>query len=292
MQLWFWAVVGATVFAGVGNFIIKIAAKRGYEGGLFSLYGGISSTLVAVPIAIWVSGVATFPMFAFAIGMTAGFLGGMNNVLKVIALRYIDAAIYFPLFKLISPALAIVFGAVFFAENFSGREWFGLVLGLMVPLLLITPSERGRQVNLIGGLIIVLITALFAAGGAALAKYATVLWPDPWWVLVALGIGLIVGSLCAMLYTEKQKLFATTYWITIDRPFIVWAMVRGVLMSTAVWLVNYAYIHGGPLAIVHTIHSLYILIPVMLAVIVYNEHMNAQKAIAVVLSLVALELLG
>jgi len=292
MQLWFWAAVLATVFAGLSNFIVKIAAKRGYEGGLFSLYGAVASALLAVVVSLSVSGTGTFPAWAFVLGIAAGFFGGLNNVLKVIGLRYIDSAIFFPLFKLLSPLFAIVFGMVFFFERFSILEWLGLGLGLLVPLLLITPGERGRQVNLMGGLLVVLMIAVFSAGGTALVKYVTILWPDPWWVLAAISIGVVVGSLFSMLYKERTKLLAQSYWVNADRGFILWSIARSALISVSVWLVNYAYIGGGSLAVVHTIHSMYILIPIVLAVMIYGEHMNMRKAVAVVLSVVALALLG
>jgi len=292
MQLWFWAAVLATVFTGFSNFIVKIAAKRGYEGGLFSLYGAVVTALLVVGISLLVSGTGTFPVWAFVLGIAAGFFGGLNNVLKVIGLRYIDSAIFFPVFKLLSPLFAIVFGMVFFFERFSLLEWLGLGLGLLVPLLLITPGERGRQVNLIGGLLIVLVIAIFGASSAAVVKYVTILWPDPWWVLAAISIGVVIGSLFSMVYKERTKLVTKSYWADIDRWFIFWSIARSALISVAVWLVNYAYIGGGSLAVVHTIHSMYILIPIVLAVMIYGEHMNMRKAVAVVLSMVALALLG
>ena len=54
----------------------------------------------------------------------------------------------------------------------------------------------------------------------------------------------------------------------------------------------FAFSVGGTLAVVQTIHSMYILIPIVLAIIFYNEYWNLQKAAAIVLSVVSLAFLG
>jgi len=57
-------------------------------------------------------------------------------------------------------------------------------------------------------------------------------------------------------------------------------------------LILFAYGSGGTLGLVQTIHSLYIIIPIILAIIFYNEHWNMPKAVAVLMSIVALGFLG
>jgi uncharacterized membrane protein len=54
------------------------------------------------------------------------------------------------------------------------------------------------------------------------------------------------------------------------------------------FFIFYAYGNGGTLGVVQTINSMYILIPIVLAIYFYKEHWNAQKMLAVVLSVVAL----
>ena len=53
----------------------------------------------------------------------------------------------------------------------------------------------------------------------------------------------------------------------------------------------YAYSLGGSLGIVYTINSLYILIPITLSIMFYNEHWNLRKVTAIALSIAALWLL-
>ena len=44
----------------------------------------------------------------------------------------------------------------------------------------------------------------------------------------------------------------------------------------------------GLVSIVFTVQSLYILIPIILSIIIYKEHINTQKIIAIILSIVAI----
>jgi drug/metabolite transporter (DMT)-like permease len=53
----------------------------------------------------------------------------------------------------------------------------------------------------------------------------------------------------------------------------------------------FAFAEGGPLAIVYTVHSLYILIPIVLSIIFFNEHWNMRKVAAIAASIAALVLL-
>lgn len=292
METWFWAAVIATGLMGIGNFTFKLAAKRGYDGATFSLYGAITTLPPIFALAFIVTTMSGWAWIALLAGAVSGFMGATNNVSKVIALRYIDTTIYFPLFKLLSPLLAIIFGWVFFVERFSSYEWIGLALGLLVPLLLINPKEKGRQTDLVRGLLLVVFTAVLAAAGAALIKYATEVWPDIWWITAAQITGLLIGSITAILIQNRELVLQVLNPRNVDNTLIFWAFLRSLVMAAGVLLVNYAYVSGGSLAIVHTITSMYILIPIVLAIIFYNEHWNLQKVVAIVLSVASLALLG
>ena len=126
MELWFTASVVGAVLAGISNFAFKLVAVRGYDSELFSLVGGVASVVfVTSVLAVYPqplmlsSGLA---LIVFATGCTAA----VGGILKVYALRHIDSTIYFPLFKLLSPLLAIIAGVVWFGESFTWYEWIGM----------------------------------------------------------------------------------------------------------------------------------------------------------------------
>ena len=292
MELWFWAAVGSAVFAGLSNTYFKVAARQGYNAEVFSLYGVlltvaiVSLSYVLLPSPMLGYGVAPFLV------LFGGFIASFTGILKVFSLRYIDTTIYFPLFKLLAPLLAIIIGVTVFEESFSQIEWIGLALGLLIPLLLITKSENSRQQNLMMGLLLVLITGTFSAITAALSKFAIDLDVPIVVTYLYLAIGLLAGNICAIVYKSGVPNFLVMIRRETSRPMLIAGSMRALLISVSVFLTLYAFAEGGPLAIVQTVHSMYILIPIVFAIIFYGEHWNAQKVGAIVLSVAALGLLG
>lgn len=292
MELWFWASVGSALFAGISNVYFKIAAARGYSAEVFSLLGSVLTVTLVVLINI------VFPEQFFGFGWVSmllfvgGFIAATTGIMKVYALRYIDTTIYFPLFKLLAPLLAIVMGVTLFDESFTLEEWLGLAIGLVIPLLLITKAENHRQNNLLAGLLLILVTGVFSAGVAAINKFGIDLGISVFVTFLYMALGLLVGNIISV---GVKNGFGSLFYSIISETsngLVIAAGMRALLISISVALTLFAYAEGGPLAITQTIHSMYILIPIVLSIIFYNEHWNTQKVIAIVLSIAALGLLG
>jgi drug/metabolite transporter (DMT)-like permease len=293
MELWFIAAIVGMLLAGASNFIFKLVAKNNLDSEIFSLVGGVTSIIFLVPLVLLFDSFYVENTLAVFIIFMASIVAAFIGVWKVYALRFIDTTIYFPLFKLLSPLIAIILGVVLFSESFSGYEWFGLGLGLTVPLLLITKSENGRQNNLLYGLLLVGVTGSLSAAVAASHKWATDLSPNAITLTLVASVGIVCGSFLAMVIKRGWSaglLHVKT--VQQKKKIVIWATIRSIVVSSSVILILYAYTLGGSLAIVHTIHSMYILIPIVLAIIFYNEHWNWQKALAITLSVVSLAFLG
>ena len=292
MEPWFWAAIGAAILAGVSNFYFKTAAAKGFHAETFSFYGSIVTLiLIGSAYLVFPAPLFTNPVVAIAVFL-GGFLAAISVIMKVYALRYIDTTIDFPLFKLLAPAVAIVLGVTVFAEQFSTAEWIGLILGLSVPLLLINKIESQRQNNLVLGLLFVLVTGIISAFSAAINKFGI----DAGLAIVVTFAYMALGLLAGNLFTIAWK---DGVFNVIDRirsasslGLVKAGTLRSVLITVSVGLTLYGYWLGGPLAIMQTIHSMYILIPIVLAIIFYNEHWNLQKAAAILLSVASLVLLG
>ena len=291
MQLWFWAAVTGMVLAGISNFGFKIAAKKGYDAEVFNLYGGIVSVIFASICLLVVRPEDVSGWGIVIITLLSGFVATTGGIMKVYALRHIDTTIFFPLFKLCSPFLAVIAGIVFFKESFTIPEWIGILLGLFIPLLLINKMEHTRQQNLVAGLIFVGLVSLASALAAAMNKYAIDAGMSHWVALWYTVFGSVIGTLIIILF----KLRSATWRHLVahsNKALISQAIFRSLFISTSTLLIFYAYGHGGDLGIVQTIHSLYIIIPIVLAVLIYQEHINWKKALAVLLSILALAFLG
>jgi drug/metabolite transporter (DMT)-like permease len=292
MELWFVVAVCGAIASGVSNFFFKIAAARNCNAELFMFYSSVTSMLIAVALVlVWQQPIVGYG-FAAAILLGSGVISAASGSLKVYALRYIDAAIYFPLFKLVTPALAILAGVTLFAESFSTLEWTGLVIGLLVPLILISPGENTRQQNLTMGLLLVLITGVFSALTAVAGKYAIDMNVPVFTTLLLTVVGLSLGSIGLMAYQRGIGGISALIRTESTPLLLKTSITRAALISFGVWTMLFAFSEGGSLSVVQTIHSMYILIPIVLAVIFFKEHMNWQKVVAIVFSVVSLAFLG
>jgi len=242
-------------------------------------------------VSFWQEPIGGFGVVALIL-LLSGFISAASGSLKVYALRYIDSTIYFPLFKLLTPALAIVAGVTLFAESFSAIEWMGLGVGLLVPLMLISPAENTRQQNLAMGLLLVLITGLLSALTAVAGKYAIDMDVPVLTTLLLTVIGLGIGSIGLMICKRGIRGISALIRTESSPLLVKTATARAILISFGVWAMLFALSTGGTLSAVQTIHSMYILIPIILAIIFYNEHWNWQKGVAIGLSVVSLAFLG
>jgi len=292
MEIWFISAVMGAIFAGLSNFLFKIAASRGYNPEVFSLYGGLAATILTALVVIFTNpSLFQFSRFA-AIMLFAGMIASIGGIIKVYALRHIDSTIYFPLFKLLSPALAIAIGIIWFSEHFSFVEWVGMSIGLTVPLLLITKTENGRQNNLKAGLIMVVLTAFISAIVAAMNKFAIDAEISVITGIFYSSFGVLLGTIGTIVYKKGVRSLVKHVYTDTNSKLIIYASLRALLINISFAFILYAYAKDGTLGIVQTVHSMYILIPIVLSIIFYNEHWNLRKAIAIVISVLSLALLG
>lgn len=292
MEIWFVSALGGAILAGVSNFYFKQAAVRGYNADIFSFYGGVTSVVIVGAVVLFQHETLRGYGALAALVFLSGYMTAWTNVFKVQALRFIDSTIYFPLFKLLAPTIAIIAGVTLFHESFSRAEWIGMILGLTVPLLLITKAENGRQQNLLAGLFLVLASGAISGAIAIIGKYATDMAMPILVILMFTAAG--IAARFVVTFAFKKGMHGLYVFIKDEtsRGLIFGAVLRAFLISVSMLLMLYAYTKGGTLAIVQTIHSMYILVPIILAVLLYNEHWNAQKVLAIIISVAALGLLG
>ncbi len=287
LELWFFYAVLSAAIAGIYVFTAKVAVERGYEGVLFNTASSAISAvilLVSTGLMVGYEYLSWLALFLVAINAITYML---SSVVRYEALKCIDTAIYYPLYKTVGPIFAIVAGVVIFSETFSDMEWLGLLLSLTVPLLLIGKKEDERQKNLKRGLWLLIVTCFLAAIAAVALKFGADLSTSVYMfaavthvVIFMTGIGLMLRK-----RSVSEIRHATAEAKTKQYFFLV--LVSGV-MHAASFLLFVLALANGTLSLVYTIQSLYILIPIVLSIIFYNEHWNFRKVIAIILSIVAL----
>ena len=290
METWFILAVLSAILGGFGAFTNKVTAHRKYSSQLVIIVNSLTSLLVFIPPALFFEGVPNISLQFLLVIFVAGILTSFTAIIKVEALHYIDSAIFLPLYKVFGPLFVIVMSILIFGESFNSFEWFGLIASLLVPILLISKLENSRQNNLTLGLILVIISAAVSAIIIGLQKFAIDIQSIPLWIISISSLGILVGSVVQYAIKHRggmiESLTQNFSW-----GLLQIGLIRTVFAGGGFLLILYALSYGGPLGIVYTINSLYIIPPIILAIIFYNEHWNLRKALAVALSVLALTLL-
>lgn len=290
METWFLFAIASTIFSGIHIFIQKIGALRGYNSSLLNGYSAGLAAFVGF-IAAWIIeglGELSFLLLGFAV--VSGGIHIIGTNMRMDAFKFVEATVFLPLHKFISPLIALVLGIVFFSETLTTSELIGVMFGVFVPLLLISRAENKRQHDLSRGLMLMLVSATLAAIASAINKEVTNIFAS---VLLFAALANTCAALAgAALYRYRKQDSNTTGVHFKDPKLLGLSFVSGVIQAISFGTFMLAFEYGGPLAIVYTIHSLYILIPIVLAIILYKEHWNLRKVFAIVLSLGAIALMG
>lgn len=290
MELWFVLAVFSAFSGGIFIFLTKVAAERNYDGLLLStitvVFSGVLF-LIATAVFSDFGGITKFLLLMTAIN---SFTYMWTNLLRHDAMQCIDTAVYYPIYKTLTPVLVIAAGLVYFREQLSTVEWIGIVLSLFVPLLLITNAEKTRQKDLFRGLKLLTIAAVLGAVSAVTIKAGTNATDNTWLFMTLVAFGIVGAGLLTLLYSNGKKPIGQRLQAVKDKKFCWLAFWMGVTTFFSFASLVFA-IDLGTLSIVYTVQSLYILIPIVLSIIYYNEHWNPQKVFAIVLSIAALALL-
>jgi drug/metabolite transporter (DMT)-like permease len=293
MEIWFWLAIVSSAFSGLHIFIQKVGSTRLYNSNLLNAYSSGISAIIGFILAGFIEGYGELSVLMIGVGLLSGLIYIFSAGLRMDSMRYIDTTILLPLHKFVSPLFALVFGLVYFGEVLTTKEWIGIIVGISVPLLLITRAEHKRQKNLSKGLLLMLVSAVLAALAVVVNKEGVHLFSAVLlFAAFANAFTAIFGILFYRFRRRPQIQDPLADAGAFDISLLKLSVVSGFVQIISFVTLLLAFSYGGQLGIVYTIHSLYILIPIILAIWFYNEHWNLQKVIAIVLSVAALGLLG
>ncbi len=282
MELWFIYALISALLAGLFTFCLKIAAERNLDANVMTA-SYFLCTVVFTAVA-W--SYYAFDTTALSIGLLYGSVSGVLlaslYVIQIQGLRYIDTTIFYPIYKTLSPLFVIIASVLYIGEDLTQTEYIALAVSLLIPLLLISKSEHGRQRDLGRGVMILLICSLLAA--------VIVMF-----VVLALNAGvnmylyLLVQTIAGLLTNVVIGYWRRTpiRFSSIRGDYLYYGLALGVLMFAANIFTFTAFVEGL-VSIVYTVQSFYILVPIILSIIIYKEHINLQKSIAIALSILAI----
>lgn len=272
------------VFAWIFNFGFKIMAQRNYNVSYVSTISYTNSALISLLYIIFISQDLNFSSFYLILGLA--FMNTLffffSSLTRVRALQVVDTTIFFPLYKTLLPVMITLFSYFFLKESLSAKEFIWILLGISVPLLLITKPENKIQKNLKLWIILIILTSIFATISTVANKYVDLFNANiDIFIFVSYMLGTVV-SVCSYKIHDTYK---------IQKEYNKkWIYTFSIILSIIQFISFTTFMHAMSwnLAIVITVHSFSILIPIILSVMYYGEQMTYKKAFVIFLSLISI----
>lgn len=283
METWFLYACATIVCSGLGSFLQKVSAKHDHNSKVVTIFSFVVTILIA-PIVWYYQGAS---IEGWQVALFAGGFGGvlyaLSYVLRITNLRYIDTTIYFPLYKTLGPLLVLAIGLLYFKDSLSSYDYWGIGLGVLVPLMLLSRSESSRQQNLTKGLLLLLVTASVTAIAFATSKIGVDSGVNIWlFMTVQALVGIVSACLFAIPNFKKDRILD----LGLHKKAVQIGLLLGLIDSLNIFFILMA-LSTGLVSVVYTVNSFYILIPIVLSVLIYKEHMNFRKAFAIGLSILS-----
>lgn len=281
METWLFYAVASIFFAGIYQFQIKVASHRHYNPSMVTWYWYLTWAILSFIFLIieWIKlqDIQIIALFA----LINVFFYFLSTLTRMESMKNIDSVIFFPVFKTISPILVTLASFFIFSEALTLRELIWIILWIAVPLLLVTTHENKRQINLKKGIIYLLISSFFVLISTIVIKHVNVL---------ELNISLFVFLTMLFWYFVSVFSFKGLSKKSQEKKYITKNILPyGIFM----WIFHYLSFYfftkalSGNLAIVFTINSFAILIPIILSIIFYKDHFNLKKAFVILLSIIS-----
>ncbi len=280
--------LASTVSAGLVIFVQKVVAEEGRSSAFNGLmmYGGSGVMAVIIFLFALKTFPTDWPLIAL-FGLSAGAVHGIGNFLRIESLKYIDGVIFFPLNKMLGPLLVVVGGVALFHDKLTLQQYIGIALSLVVPLLLLSAAEQRRQKNLRSGLQLLLFSTIFSAGSLLLGKQGLLSGQ----VVLMLCMSQTAGTIAsAAILVHKHG--AGLSMITHANKRDVYLGILAAIFTFVSAFTLYEALADGLVSLVYVIQAHYILIPIVLSVWWYREHINFRKFAAVAISFAAIALLA
>jgi drug/metabolite transporter (DMT)-like permease len=269
--------LATTVCAWFFTFSSKISIEQNHNPALVTFYSMIVALFCGIILLI-ISWEELWNIWLTALlWLINGSLYLVTTLTRLKSLKYIDTSIYFPIYKALGPLLLISVTVWFFSETLTYKEIIWVMLWISVPLILVSKNWKSKNIiKWLKYLIIWLITAIIASISAKISSiyslniYLFTIFALFWW------------SSCSLIAHKMDKKSKSDYSIMHIKK--IW-IITGILNFMTFYFFMKAFTLWNNIWIVYTIQSLYIIIPIILSIIIYKEHFDIKKFIAIVLTI-------
>lgn len=280
MESWFIYTLLSVFLAGLFSFSSKISVEKKHNPWLVTFFSMSTATMCWIIYFMITKWTSSNLFLEISLWIANWLLYLITNVTRIKSLNYIDTSVYFPIYKSIWPILILLITVLIFSESFNSKESIWIILWILVPLLLISKKSNNKDIK--KWLFYMIIWLLTATWAAVTVKIWTIYEAN---MLLYAVFSLFSGTIWSYFFIKKKNKKNISYsLLKIKRIwFITW-----VLNFFAFYFFIKAIELNGSLWLVYVFQSLYIIIPIILSIIIYKEHFDFKKFIAIILTIASI----
>ncbi|WP_291322597.1 DMT family transporter [Desulfonatronospira sp.] len=284
MELWYVYSLSALLLLGGQRFLYKVSAARNCSTFRTTFVFMATVAVLASAVTLTRRPEISAPGFLIFISMANSLTFASATLCHIQALKYVPAAVAYPLIRM-NIVLVVLFAVFFLQESLAPQQIIGLLFSLATVWILGRDRKTGFQAELRGrGLLLVFLAMLAGGLSAITCKYAAD--HTDIWAFIALSY--IFSTLFTL--ALSPRMFANTQDQHRGKISLGIGLIMGLLNLAGFYLFLKA-LALGPLSIVAVVNGMHFLVPVLLAVIVFKERLDASRLLGLALALAALWLL-
>ncbi|MDD2871337.1 MAG: EamA family transporter [Candidatus Gracilibacteria bacterium] len=280
MNEWFIYGIISIISTGFFSFSSKISVEKNHNPNLVTFYSSLIAAICSILYFIYSDGVIKNFYLEIILGITNGLFYLVTVLTRIKSLKYIDTGVYFPIYKALGPILLLIISILYLSEKFTTIQSLGILLGICVPFLLITKKSKSKNIK--KGLIYLFVGLLAAIISGLSVKYASIYKVN---ILLVVVYSLFFQTIGAYYLLKKHS--RTDQNFSFDKIKSV-GIVTGLLNFIGFYSFTSAVNLSGSIGLIYVMQSLYIIIPIILSVIMYKEHFDFKKFIAILLTITSI----
>ncbi len=279
MEKWFLFALLSMLASWFFTFSSKFSVEKNHNPLLVTFYSSTIAAFCWFILLAYIWDIKWNLMLAILWWLWNWFLYLITSITRIVWLKYLDASIYFPIYKTITPIVLVVVALLFMWETLTTKELIWIILGVFVPLMLLWANKKSN--DSLKWYLYIFLSVFTTIWALIITKYAISKWAD---VTLFSIFALLWSSIFSFLFNIKKTKKAIYWNKYLKRTWII----TWILNFLTIYFFNVALSYWNNIWVLYTLQSLYIVIPIILSIIIYKEHFNLKKFIAVILTIASI----
>lgn len=285
MEQWVMYALISWLLLWIAIFILKLTAHWKYNKERIIFFWNVVTLFITWSYLILNYKYVEISIFIFLLILIRVIAAAEKNLFIIESLKYLETSLFFPIHKILHIFASLIIWIIFFWEYLSFTQYIAVWLGVIMVLLISDKEWRKKQLDYKKGVIYLLLANFALLFASYINKYISV---NDFDIATYLFYSSVFGSLYFIL--KKRKIYEKVenkklkneifYWVT-RWIFLLWGFTF-TLLALKEW----------PMVLVWIINSISIFIPIILAVLIYDEKITFKKLLSLIIFVIIIVILG